>query len=227
MHQSALRHRLGSAATLTALLGLSFALFADDAKENLKVEFPKAQFIGTPVPVGGIARLEKPGKPVLTIPVAKGTVLLSKDKPVTSSETAPSIGDMTLVTDGDKDGADGSFVELGPGPQWVQIDLGAEYNVSAIVVWHFHKQARVYKDVTVEVGGDADMTKGTVLYNNDDDNSTKKGAGKDFSYIETQHGRIIDGKGTKARYVRCWSNGNHVDDLNHYVEVEVWGTPAK
>jgi len=226
MHPSVIGKHLVAAAALTAVLGQPTAQGADE-KENLKIEFPKAQFVGTPVPVGGIARLEKPGKPVLTLPVPKGTALISKDKPVTSSETAPSIGDLTLVTDGDKDGADGSFVELGPGAHWVQIDLGAEYNLSAIAIWHYHKQARVYRDVIVEAASTPDMAKATVLYNNDDDNSSKKGAGKDFSYIETQHGRLIDGKGTKARYVRCWSNGNHVDDLNHYVEVEVWGLPAK
>lgn len=219
------RIHLGAALASAALLATS--ALADEAKEDLKIEFPKAQFVGTPVPVGGIKNLEKPGNPAKTISAAKGSAVISKDKPVTSSETAPSIGDVGQVTDNDKDGADGSFVELGPGQQWVQIDLGGEFNVSAIILWHYHKQARVYKDVIVEVSDDKDFAKSTILFNNDDDNSAGKGAGKDPSYIETNHGRIVDGKATKARYVRCWSNGNHVDDLNHYVEVEVWGVPAK
>ncbi len=218
------RIHLGAVLAATALLATSVV---GEETEDLKVEFPKAQFVGTPVPVGGIKNLEKPGNPTKSIPVAKGTAVISKDKAVTSSETAPSIGDLAQVTDDDKDGADGSFVELGPGAQWVQIDLGGEFNISAIVVWHYHKQARVYKDVIVEVSDDKDFAKSTILYNNDDDNSAGKGAGKDPSYIETNHGRIVNGKGTKARYVRCWSNGNHVDDLNHYVEVEVQGVPAK
>ena len=39
--------------------------------------------------------------------------------------------------------------------------------------------------------------------------------------------RVIDAKGTKARYVRLWSNGNTSNDMNHYCEVQVYGTPAK
>ena len=158
---------------------------------------------------------------------AKGTVLLSKEKEVTSSETAPSIGDLTLVSDGDKDGADGSFVELGPGQQWVQVDLGKSDTIAAIALWHFHKQARVYKDVVIEVSDDPEFKTSTIIFNNDDDNSLGKGAGKDPAYVETNHGRLLSGKNTKARYVRAWSNGNHVDDLNHYVELEVYGTPAQ
>jgi hypothetical protein len=219
---------LGPMVAAAGLLLMAPIICAQEAKEDLKLTFPAPQFQGTPVPPGGIKNLEKPtGTPVKSIRVAKGSVILSKDKPVTSSESNPSIGDLALVADGDKDGSDGSFVELGPGAQWVQIDLGGEFNISAIVVWHYHKQARVYKGVVVEAGDDKDMTTSTRLFNNDIDNSVGKGAGKDPAYVETNHGRIIDGKGTKARYVRLWSNGNHIDDLNHYVEVEIWGVPAK
>lgn len=219
--------RLGLAVAAAAFSGAMLSAQADEAKEEIKIEFPEPQFAGTPVPAGGIKNLEKGGNPVKTIAVAKGSTIISKDKEVTSSETAPSIGDLTLVTDGDKDGSDGSYVELGPGQQWVTIDLGAEHQISAIVLWHYHKQGRVYKDVVVEVGNDAEVSNGTILYNNDDDNSLGKGKGKDPAYVETNHGRIIDGKATKARYIKLWSNGSNVDDLNHYVEVEVWGLPAK
>jgi len=27
--------------------------------------------------------------------------------------------------------------------------------------------------------------------------------------------------------VRLYSNGNHIDDQNHYTEVEVWGLPVR
>jgi hypothetical protein len=37
----------------------------------------------------------------------------------------------------------------------------------------------------------------------------------------------VDAKGNKARYVRLSSNGNNANELNHYVEVEVFGRPAK
>ena len=49
--------------------------------------------------------------------------------------------------------------------------------------------------------------------------------GKDKEYIEVAEGRLIDPKGAKGRYVRLYSNGNTTNDLNHYVEVEVYGSP--
>jgi len=80
----------------------------------------------------------------------------------------------------------------------------------------------------VQVSDDKDFKKGvTTLYNNDDDNSAKMGKGKDLAYVETNHGRIFNAKGTSGRYVRLYSNGNTSDELNHYCEVEVFGAPAK
>ena len=39
-------------------------------------------------------------------------------------------------------------------------------------------------------------------------------------------GRLIDCKGVTGRYIRLYSNGSTAGDMNHYVEVEVYGTPA-
>ncbi len=197
--------------------------------EEIKLEFPKPMFIGTPVPAE-LPNLEKadPSKVVKTIMVPKGTTNLAKGKPVTSSDTAPIIGELSLVTDGDADGADGSFVELMPGKQWVQIDLGAESNIYKIAMWHYHKQAQAYIDVEVQVSDDPEFKAGvTTLWNSDDDDSSGMGKGGDPAYVETNHGRVIDAKGTKARYVRLWSNGNTSNDMNHYCEVQVYGTAAK
>ena len=49
------------------------------------------------------------------------------------------------------------------------------------------------------------------------------GVGKDNHYVETSEGRLIDAKGVKGRYVRFYSGGNNASDLNHYIEVEVYG----
>ena len=59
------------------------------------------------------------------------------------------------------------------------------------------------------------------------DNSAGQGIGKDQHYSETNEGELIDGKGVVAQYVRLYSQGNTSNDLNHYIEVEVYGTPAK
>src|SRR3954470_5637434 len=213
--------------TLSALALATFVSAADD-KVPLKVELPKPLFAGTPRPIQ-LPNLEPPmaGKrPDLMVPA--GTVLLSKGKPVTSSDTLPVIGELGFVTDGEKSGVDGTYVELGPGVQWVQIDLGAQAKIAAIVVWHFHSQARVYHDVVVQVSDDPAFKQGVkTVFNNDDDNSSKLGKGTDFAYVETNSGRVIDAKGATARYVRLYSNGNTSDELNHYCEVEVHGQMAK
>ncbi len=193
-------------------------------KVPLPLKLPKPQFVGTPVPFK-LPNLEKPlgtKRPPFLAPA--GTVNLALKKPVTSSDTYPVIGEIAYVTDGDKEGVEGSFVELGPALQWVQIDLGAPATLYAIVAWHFHAQARAYHDVVVQVSDDAKFKTGVqTLYNSDTDNSSKLGMGKDPAYVETSEGRLIDAKGVRARYVRLYSNGNTSSELNHYVEVEVFG----
>ena len=157
--------------------------------------------------------------------VPKGTALISKGNPVTSSHKEPFVGELKQVTDGDKDYAKTSLVELGAGVQWVQIDLEAEKDIYAILVWHFHEGKRVYFDVVVQVSNDPDFKEGVkTIYNNDSDNSAGLGVGEDKEYIENNKGRLIGiEKGVKARYVRLYTNGNTANELSHYVEVEVFG----
>lgn len=200
----------------------------DQGKEELKLQLPKPMFIGTPRNIK-TANLEViTGKSRGPFFVPKGTAFVSLKKAVTSSDMQPVIGELSFVTDAEKSGEDGYFVELGPGKQWVQIDLKGEFNLNAILVWHYHSQARVYRDVVVQVSDDKDFIKGvTTVFNNDHDNTSGLGIGKDKEYIETNEGRLIDPKGVKARYIRLYSNGNTSNDMNHYVEVEVYGAPAK
>jgi hypothetical protein len=200
----------------------------DPGKEELKLKLPKPMFIGTPTNLRS-ANLEViTGKPRVAFYVPKGTVLLSAKKKVTSSDMQPVIGELDMITDGEKAGGDGFFVELGPGPQWVQIDLGASYPLYAILAWHYHSQARVYRDVIVQVSDDPAFKKGVnTVFNNDHDNSSKIALGKDKEYIEVAEGKLFDPKGAAGRYVRLSSNGNTTNDLNHYVEVEVYGKSAK
>jgi hypothetical protein len=194
----------------------------------IPIELPKPMFEGTPQNLA-VPNLEKPlGRPRDPFLAPEGVTNVALDKPVTSSDPEPIIGDLEQVTDGDKRGAEGSFVELGPGVQYVTIDLGAPHEIYAILFWHFHKTARVYLDVVVQVADDAGFTKNVrTLFNNDNDNSAGLGAGKDMNYVETAEGKLVDAKGSRARYVRLYSNGNNANDLNHYVEVEVFGRPAK
>ena len=208
----------------TAFTGAAFA--ADEVP--LKIELPRPLFVGTPRPLK-LANLEKPRtgrRPEIMVPA--GTVNLSQDKPVTGSDPLPVIGELELITDGDKAGSDGTYVEFGPGLQWVQIDLESPAKIAAIVVWHFHSQARAYHDVIVQVSDDPEFKKDVkTIFNNDDNNSAGMGAGSDPAYIETYEGRLIEANGATGRYVRLYSNGNTSDELNHYVEVEVYGQPVE
>jgi hypothetical protein len=209
-----------------SILALAAAANAADTVP-LKVEMPKPLFAGTPRPIS-LANLEPANTKRPDIMVPAGTQLLSRGKTVTSSDTLPVIGELSFITDGDKTGIDGAYVELGPSVQWVQVDLGAPAKIAAVAVWHFHSQARVYHDIVIQISDDKDFKKGvTTIFNTDDDNSAKLGKGSDKSYVETNNGRVVDAKGTAGRYVRLYSNGNTSDELNHYCEVEVFGTPAK
>jgi hypothetical protein len=198
-------------------------------RTTLKIKLPRPMFTGTPRNIR-TANLEPPRKEQkrAPFPVPAGTVLLSGDKEVSGSDEEPVIGDLEQLTDGDKEGVEGSYVELGPGKQYVQIDLEQEAKLYAIVIWHYHSQARVYHDVVVQTAADPDFVLNVkTVFNNDHDNSSGLGVGKDYEYIETYEGRLIPVQGVKARYVRLYSNGNTSDDMNHYTEVEVYGVPLK
>ena len=83
-------------------------------------------------------------------------------------------------------------------------------------------------DVVVQVADDPDFISNVrTLFNNDHDNSSGLGIGSDMHYVETAEGKLIDAKGLRARYICLYSNGNSSNELNHYIEVEVFGRPAK
>lgn len=215
------------AGALIAIVALVPLSARQGEKVELKLQLPKPMFIGTPTNIKS-ANLEVTGKSRGPFMVPVGTKLLSQKKAVKSSDMQPVIGELDMLTDGEKEGGDGYFIELGPGKQWVQIDLGASYALHAMLAWHYHSQARVYRDVVVQVADDKDFLKGVqTVFNNDHDNSSGLGIGKDKEYIEVAEGKLFDSKGVKGRYVRMYSNGNTTNDLNHYVEIEVYGTPAK
>ena len=194
----------------------------------IPIQLPKPMFEGTPQNLT-VPNLQKPlGRPRDPFLAPAGVTNVAKGKKVTSTDMEPVIGELEQVTDGDKKGAEGSFVELGPGVQSVTIDLGATHEVYAVLFWHFHKTARVYFDVVVQLADDADFkTNVRTIFDNDHDNTSGLGAGKDMNFVETAEGKLVDAKGSRARYVRLYSRGNNANELNHYVEVEVFGRPAK
>ncbi len=189
----------------------------------LTTEIPPELIEGTPQPVK-VPNLEQAPNAAPTLMVPEGTALLSAGKEVTGSDDFPIIGELSYITDGDKEAGEGYFVELMDGPQWVQIDLGVPADLSAIWIWHYHSQKRAYHDVVVQVSNDPAFESGVAtLFNNDYDNSAEQGKGSDKPYIDSRFGKLVDAKGENAQYVRLWSNGNTANDMNHYIEVEVYG----
>ena len=241
------KHRWGlRVVTIAVLVGigclLAVAARAADAPTGpggeklvpLEVKFPRPLFQGTPKNIKASPTMEKYSeKPRAPFYVPKGMVNLALKKPVTSSDSAPIIGELSMATDGDKEGYDGSYVELGPDTQWLQVDLGKPSDICAIVVWHYHAEGRVYHDTVIQVSDDPEFATGVqTVYNNDFDNSSKLGLGKQLEYIDDFRGKLIDAKTAKSpfvrgRYVRFYSKGNTSNDLNHYVEVEIFGKPAE
>ncbi|MCY2932239.1 MAG: FMN-binding protein [Planctomycetota bacterium] len=160
--------------------------------------------------------------------VPEGLVNLARGKPVTSSDPMPVIGELPQITDGVMTCNEGDFVELGNGPQWVQIDLGEARAIHAVAIWFYYKNPIIYSDVIVRVADDPDFTRNVrVLFNNDHDNSSGLGTGKDPAFFARWWGEVIDardgGAGTRARYVRVQTNGSTGDKGNCYVEIAVYG----
>jgi len=240
-----LTRRLSRLVSATALVAVPFFVSADkcgaadaapDSSQKpagelapLPLNLPPAGYEGTPKDMPPDTTAEKPsGKPRPPFLAPKGVKNVAAGRPVTSSDPSPISGDLKQITDGKKDAFDENVVTLRRRTQWVQVDLQGEYNLYAILLWHEHKSPVVYRDVIVQVSDDPEFKNGVhTLFNNDQDNSSGLGVGTDREYFENHEGKLIDAKGTKARYVRCYSKGNTDYALNSYTEIEVYALPAQ
>lgn len=183
---------------------------------------PKPSYLGTPKQIKDTTALPFQKRMPILLPM--GATNLALHKKVTSSDDAPIIGDLTLITNGEKGAEEGQWVELGPSTQWVQIDLEKTAAIYGVLLWHYHGESRVYRDVVVQLADDPDfVTNVRTVYNNDKDNTSGLGAGKDREFYESYQGQWIPIAGLKARYVRFYSRGNTSDPQNQYIEAEVWG----
>jgi len=234
MHFGSVLVWLTLAGLVLAVHGSAVAAEGDAKLVPVEIKLPRPLFQGTPKNIKPAPTLEKYSeKPRPPFMAPEGTTNLALKKKVTSSDTAPIIGELDFVTDGVNDGFDGCFVELGPDLQWVQIDLGQKSDIYAFVVWHYHAEGRVYHDLVIQVADDPDLIENVkTVFNNDFDNSAGLGVGKNLEFSEDLRGkrsgaRNEKGEPVKGRYVRLYSRGNTSNDLNHYIEVGVYGKPAK
>jgi hypothetical protein len=190
----------------------------------LILKLPEPAFVGTPKEIPAGSNIEPPSKtprPPLLVP--KDVKNVAPGSKITCSDTNAGPSALAKLTDGNKEALDENVVLLRRGVQWVQFDLGAAREIFAIVIWHAHDSAKVYRGVIVQVADDAGFTANVrTLFNNDADNQAKLGAGTDREYFETNQGKLIDAKGVKARYVRLYSHGSTEGALNEYTEVEIY-----
>lgn len=197
--------------------------------EPLPIKLPAPTTKGTPEELPSGPNIEPPleaGKLPKPFLAPKGVVNVALGKKVTSSLPSTISGELQQITDGKKEAFDDYVVEMKKGPQWVQIDLGQEYTIAAVAIWHDHRYVQAFRDVIVQLSNDPDFTKDVVtIYNNDYDNSSGLSEGKDKEYFEQQYGRVIDGKNTKARYVRSYTKGSTLSAFNCHTEIEVYALP--
>lgn len=204
------------------------AFCADTAgKEPLALKLPDPTLKGTPEDLPKAPNIDPPQDKASNFMVPKGVQNVALGKPVTSS-VSPYTGELTQITDGKKEAVDSDAVEFKKGLQWVQVDLGQPYDIYAIALWHDHRYIQVMHEVVVLVSDDPEFKTGvTTLFNNDQENLSGLGTGKDHEYFETRFGKIIDAKGVKARYVRGYTKGGTQGAINAWQEIEVYALPAK
>jgi hypothetical protein len=217
---------------LACLFGISGGLTANAAGwVPLPLVLPDPALKGTPpnLPTNTTAApLTAKPPPVFLAP--KGVTNVALGKPVSAS--APNLinGDLSQITDGKKGAFDENEVTLRRGLQWVQIDLQGEFNLYAIVIWHDFTIPVVYRDVIVQLSDDPEFKTGVhTIFNNDIKNTAGFGIGTDEEYFDnplTGAGKLVDARGIRARYVRCYSHGSTNNALNTYIEVEAYGLPA-
>ncbi len=231
LYLSVLNH-FGRAVLGLALLTLpAYQSHAADegAKVPLDLKLPAPAFKGTPKDISLSAYVEplsdKP-RPAMMVPA--GLKNLAKTAKVQCSDKNATSEVLAKLVDGNKDASDDSIILLRKGTQYVQLDLDSPSEIFALAVWHAHNSPKVYRDVIVQIADDAEFTKNVrTLFNNDQDNSSGLGVGKDKEYFETHEGKLIDAKGVKGQYLRFYSKGSTESGLNEYSEIEVYGRPAK
>ncbi len=165
-------------------------------------------------------------RPSFLVPMGVTNVALFKKA---AASVKPFEGTLPLVTDADKEAYDRCVTQFRAGVQWVQVDLGGDYDIYAIALWLDHRYVdTVFQGVVIALADDASFTNNVrVLFNNDRENNAGLGVGQDKRYYESHVGKLLDAKGVRARYVRVYSNGSNLTQLNCFTEVEVWALPAK
>ncbi len=173
--------------------------------------------------------------------VNKGVVNVAKGKLVTANKVV--FGEITTVTDGDincvatdfvfkltGEDAEGEEEDVTPA---VTVDLGKDYEVEGICVWHNYKRPIIFENIVVQISTDKNFPedKTTTIFNNDYEDMIGFGEGKNKLFPASVWGELIrvgkEGSGQKARYVRVYTEGvlNDFSSMPAFLEVGVYARP--
>jgi hypothetical protein len=76
----------------------------------------------------------------------------------------------------------------------------------------------------VQIANDPTFKEGVLtLFNNDYANKLHLGRGEDQEYHESFEGKLVSVNGTRARYIRLYSDGSSREPDNTYLTVEAYG----
>jgi len=222
-------------ASVSLIIWAQPLLAADTADAGGKVplilKLPAPAFKGTPkeLPAGlNVEPLSDKPRPPMMVPPGLKNLAAEPGVKITSSDKNATSDMLAKLVDGDKEASEQSIIYLRKGTQWVQMDFGSPKEIFAVVIWHAHNSAKVYRAVVVQVSDDPDFINNVkTIFNNDQENVSGLGVGTDRQYFETNEGKLIDAKGVTGRYIRFYSKGSTESALNEYTEIEVYGRPAK
>eukprot|EP01051_Picozoa_sp_SAG22_P000598 SAG22_NODE_17_length_32684_cov_34.234095_11_plen_281_part_00 len=100
---------------------------------------------------------------------------------------------------------------------FLTVDLGTNYPVTGVTIWHYYGDTRAYcsQKVAVSQSG-AFQGEEVVVYN----------TGTSYGEQETETGNTIVFERTVARFVRHWSSRSTSNTGVHFMEIDVIGAPA-
>lgn len=125
--------------------------------------------------------------------------IISLNKPVVGSFVSSTLN---LVTNNDLTAANN--VGAGPGEQWVEIDLGSEYEISMVKTYHYYTDGRSYYGTKTQVIS-ADRSLVDTLYD-----SALTG-----TYAETSAGKIHTDLSLRSRIMVAGGAGAGGDSMNN------------
>jgi hypothetical protein len=116
---------------------------------------------------------------------------------------------------------------INAGAAYIIVDLGQNFSLGDVRVWHYFGDGRTYHDVIVQLSQRSDFATLTTVFNNDSRNTAGQGIGGNAEYAESASGKDIPlATAVTARYLRLWTDGSTVNAYNHYVEVRAIASSA-